>query len=269
MPIYYDDNGLDLREGDFCMCPVDKRREVGFVSSRESRCSQLTEKSKYPKVIRKAETDEIEQWKKLKQRQRETINICKQKAQEHNLLMKITDVHFDDEKNKIIFHFTADKRVDFRELVRDLATALHSRIELWQIGVRDEAKQIDGMGVCGHRLCCASFIKEFQPITIRLAKDQDIFLSPTKLSGVCGRLMCCLAYEEEQYKQLAEGAPILGSYVRTEDNTEGTVIERNLITQTFVLQDANENKHTVKRQDIIEVKPPDKSPGDNSQGQSS
>jgi cell fate regulator YaaT (PSP1 superfamily) len=166
--------------------------------------------------------------------------------------MKITNVRFDEKKNKVIFNFTADKRVDFRELVRDLASALKSRIELWQIGVRDEAKMIDGLGVCGRRLCCANFIKNFVPITIRMAKDQDIILSPSKLSGVCGRLMCCLAYEEEHYQELSEGAPPIGATIKTKD-TEGLVIDRNLLSQTYTIKDSDGHRYRVGIKEVKDV----------------
>lgn len=259
MPKYYVDEGLDLKIGDFCVCLWGEYESTGFVSAVEYRSTEEIPMRPLYKVIRKATEEDIEKWKALKERERNAIQACREKALKYNLVMKISNVRFDDANNKIIFHFTADKRVDFRELVRDLAATLRARIELWQIGVRDEAREIDGYGVCGQRLCCAGFLREFKPVTIRMAKNQDIFLSPAKLSGCCGRLMCCLEYEEEAYKKLGVNAPEVGAFVKTKSQ-EGFVLERNLILQTFVLQDANENKYNIKFDQIVEMKPPERTP---------
>lgn len=252
MPIFYADNGLGLDVDDFCICPVDDYEVTGFVAGVQCAVGKTEPDGHYREVIRKADEGEIKAWKQLKIREKEAMDICREKAEKHKLNIKISRVRFDDRNNKIIFNFTADKRVDFRELVRDLASTLRSRIELWQIGVRDEARYVDGFGVCGCRLCCAAFIKDFQPVTIRMAKNQDIFLSPNKLSGCCGRLMCCLAYEEKQYVEFADKSVPMGSDVKTE-SIQGVIIERNLIGQTYVIQDKNENKHTVAHGDIIQV----------------
>ncbi|HOE63972.1 MAG TPA: regulatory iron-sulfur-containing complex subunit RicT [Candidatus Sumerlaeota bacterium] len=256
MPKYYVDEGLELKIGDFCVCLWGEFETTGYVCAIEHRYTEEIPMRPLFKVIRKATEEEVEKWKALKERERSAIQCCREKALKYNLVMKISNVRFDDANNKIIFHFTADKRVDFRELVRDLAASLRARIELWQIGVRDEAREIDGYGVCGQRLCCAGFLREFKPVTIRMAKNQDIFLSPAKLSGCCGRLMCCLEYEEEEYKKLGANAPEVGAYVKTQ-NQEGYILERNLLMQTCVLQDANENKYNIKFDQIVEMKPPE------------
>ncbi|MBN1902185.1 stage 0 sporulation protein [Candidatus Sumerlaeota bacterium] len=257
MPKYFQTEDASLKTGDFCVCGFDDREETGLVASLETRSEISIKTGHYPKILRKAEPEEIEKWKELKKREDKAILLFRQKSIQHNLVLKVVDVRFDDKNNKTVFHFTSDKRVDFRELVRDLASILHTRIELWQIGVRDEARQVDGYGICGQRLCCAGFIREFQPVTIKLAKNQDIFLSPAKLSGCCGRLMCCLAYEDELYKELAKSAAPIGAFVRAK-NIQGIVIERNLLNQTYVVQDDNENKSQVKQSQIIEMKPPEK-----------
>lgn len=257
MPKYFQGEDLELKTGDFCVCRIEDREETGFIVSLETRSDFAAQSGHYPKILKKAQDEDIEKWKELKKREENAIRIFRKKSLQHNLQIKVADVRFDDKNNKTIFHFTSDKRVDFRELVRDLAASLHSRIELWQIGVRDEARQIDGFGICGCRLCCSAFIRDFQPVTIRLAKNQDIFLSPTKLSGCCGRLMCCLAYEEEFYKELAKNAAPIGSWIHTE-NIKGIVIERNLLNQTYAIQDESENKHIIKHSQIIEMKPPEK-----------
>ena len=258
MPKFFALDGLDLKKGDFCICPFEDREETGFIVSLTPRSYPEGPPPCFPKIIRKATEAEIDKWKEIKIRERKTIALCRQKALEHNLVIKVTDVHFDDVNNKIIFHFTADKRVDFRELVRNLAGVLRSRIELWQIGVRDEARQLDGLGICGLRLCCAGFLKEFKPVTIKLAKNQDIFLSPNKLSGCCGRLMCCLSYEDEFYRDLSRNAPPLGSTVRIQNNTQGVVIERNLLMESYTILDAEGNKYTINQSQILEFKPPEK-----------
>ena len=259
LPKYFIDEGLELKIGDACICPVGEYEDTGIVSSVEFRSSEQIPSPPFRKVLRKATEEEVGKWRALKLRERNAIQTCREKAQKHNLMMKISNVRFDDANNKIIFHFTADKRVDFRELVRDLAATLHSRIELWQIGVRDESREVDGYGICGQRLCCSAFLKEFKPVTIRMAKNQDIFLSPTKLSGCCGRLMCCLEFEEQQYKEITTTAPAIGAFVKTK-NQEGLVIERNLIAQTCMIQDANENKYNINFSQIEEMRQPEKAP---------
>jgi cell fate regulator YaaT (PSP1 superfamily) len=244
---------VDLKEGDFCVVARDKGETVGLVASIESHpCPTADQCSHYPRILRTATEDEIARWRRVKAREREAFVICKQKVAEHGLAMKISTVEVDEAHNKIVFHFTADKRVDFRALVRDLASTLRSRIELWQIGVRDEAKIIDGYGICGKRLCCAGYFQEFKPISIRMAKNQDIALAPSKLSGCCGRLMCCLAYEENTYVELAQGIPPIGAVVRT-DLFEGMVVDRNLLRRTLQIMDRDEKTHTVAVAEVREV----------------
>ncbi|MCX7015704.1 MAG: regulatory iron-sulfur-containing complex subunit RicT [Candidatus Sumerlaeota bacterium] len=182
------------------------------------------------------------------------IELCKEKARELNLDMKISTVRFDDRGRRVIFHFTADQRVDFRQLVRELAAALHARIELWQIGVRDEARVIHGFGICGKELCCASWIREFQPVSIRQAKDQDLLLSPAKLSGMCGRLRCCLTYEHGQYKECAKSAPGIGAICRCRQMRDPVVVvDRNLLRATATVKDEQGGLHSVPFADIAEV----------------
>jgi cell fate regulator YaaT (PSP1 superfamily) len=256
MPKYFDPNSLSLKPKDFCVVEYNRHEEVGFVVSVEPYCPVSPHCSGLPKVLRLATEQEIEEWRALKKRELDALNTCRQKVKEHGLTMKITNVRFDTHNNKVIFHFTADKRVDFRELVKDLGRTLRSRIELWQIGVRDEAKLLDGFGICGRRLCCAGFIREFVPVSIRMAKDQDIILSPTKLSGVCGRLMCCLAYEEELYRELSRDAVPLGASVRTK-SCEGVVVDRSLLHGSYSVQDQGGTIHTATRDEIEDVKIPE------------
>jgi len=253
MPRVYLAGEIEIKEGNFCVVPDPKGEAVGFVASVESHTCPMAEQcDHFPRIIRLATEDEIAKWRTLKAREREAILICKRKVEEHGLPMKISTVEIDDAHNKVVFHFTADKRVDFRALVRDLAATLHARIELWQIGVRDEAKIIDGFGICGGRLCCAGFFREFKAISIRMAKNQDIALAPSKLSGCCGRLMCCLAYEEPAYVEMAQGVPPVGALVRT-DLSEGIVVDRNILRQTVQIMDRDDNLHTVMVAEIREV----------------
>ena len=162
-------------------------------------------------------------------REKEAFDICQRKILQHNLEMKLVRVECSFEGNKILFFFTADGRVDFRELVKDLAGIFHTRIELRQIGVRDESKMIGGLGICGQPFCCSRFLKDFQPVSIKMAKEQGLSLNPTKISGACGRLMCCLAYEESAYEYLNSIMPMVGSTVRTPDGL-GTVLEVNPVS---------------------------------------
>ena len=165
-------------------------------------------------------------------REKEAFDVCKKKIQQHKLEMKLVRVECSFDGSKILFFFTADGRVDFRELVKDLASQFHTRIELRQIGVRDESKMLGGLGLCGQPFCCSRFLKNFQPVSIKMAKEQGLSLNPSKISGSCGRLMCCLAYEQKSYEYLNSITPQAGSIVRTPDG-EGTVIEVNVVAGTL------------------------------------
>ena len=161
-----------------------------------------------------------------------TFELCEKRIAAHKLQMKLVDAEYTLDRSKLVFYFTADNRVDFRELVKDLASQFHTRIELRQIGVRDEAKMLGGLGICGRPFCCAQFLDDFMPVSIKMAKEQNLSLNPTKISGACGRLMCCLAYEQKSYEYLNSITPQVGSIVRTPDG-EGTVIETNVVAGTL------------------------------------
>lgn len=181
-------------------------------------------------VIRVASQEDMERHKHNKFREKEAFTICEAKILEHNLDMKLVDVEYTFDNNKVIFYFTADGRIDFRELVKDLATIFRTRIELRQIGVRDEAKMIGGVGPCGRTLCCSSWLGDFTSVSIKMAKEQNLSLNPTKISGICGRLMCCLNYEQETYEQTRKKLPRVGSIVNTEKG-KGEVIGNNIIRE--------------------------------------
>lgn len=170
--------------------------------------------------------------RKTRLKEKEAYRICEQKIANHKLEMKLVNVEYTFDNSKILFYFTADGRVDFRALVKDLASVFRTRIELRQIGVRDEAKMLGGLGICGKPFCCASFMGEFQPVSIKMAKEQGLSLSPVKISGICGRLMCCLKYEQEAYTDLLKHTPKVGAIVNTPEG-RGLVVENNLIAGTL------------------------------------
>ena len=177
-------------------------------------------------IIRIATEEDKAIYRENKEKSKETFEICQQKIKEHGLTMFLIDCEYTFDRNKLIFYFTAEGRIDFRELVKDLASIFKTRIELRQIGVRDEAKSIGGLGTCGRKLCCSSWLGDFQPVSIKMAKDQSLSLNPTKISGICGRLFCCLKYEHDVYVEAIEKMPVVGSVVKVE-NQKGKVIEIN------------------------------------------
>ena len=180
-------------------------------------------------VIRIATKKDIDTLEENKRKEAQAFGICEKKIAQHGLEMKLVDVEVAFDRSKILFYFTADGRVDFRELVKDLASVLKTRIELRQIGVRDEAKMVGGLGMCGRPFCCSSFMGDFQPVSIKMAKEQGLSLSPVKISGTCGRLMCCLKYEQSAYEHLLRVTPKCGAIVETEEG-KGTVVDTNLLT---------------------------------------
>ncbi len=180
-------------------------------------------------IIRVATEDDFRQIERNRIKEADAADICERKIAHYGLKMNLVDVECTFDNSKLLFYFTAENRVDFRELVKDLASVFHTRIELRQIGVRDEAKMMGGLGVCGRQFCCASFLGEFQPVSIRMAKEQGLSLNPTKISGACGRLMCCLKYEQDGYEELLKITPKVGALVNTPSG-RGTVTDTNLIS---------------------------------------
>ncbi len=182
-------------------------------------------------VIRMANAEDEATESSNKKKEKEAFKVCLEKIRKHNLEMKLIDVEYTFDNNKVLFYFTADGRIDFRELVKDLAAVFKTRIELRQVGVRDETKIVGGVGVCGRALCCHSYLSEFIPVSIKMAKEQNLSLNPTKISGVCGRLMCCLKNEEETYEYLNSKLPGIGDYVTTDDGLKGEVHGVNVLRQ--------------------------------------
>ncbi len=252
--VYCDPNGISLKIGDVCVVE-DKRvtEAVGVVDSFESRCDCQLRTASLPRVLRLAEPREVEDWERLPERETEAIRLCKEQARALGLDMKIASVRFDDRQRRVLFEFTAEKRVDFRQLVKDLASVLRARIELWQIGVRDESRQLRGYGICGRDLCCGCWIKDFHPVSIRQAKDQDLLLSPAKLSGLCGRLRCCLAYEHAFYREAGREAPPIGSMCRTASQGMVAVLDRNLIRQSLMVRNEQGELLHIPFEEVLEI----------------
>ena len=228
--VYYFDPGEEtLLQGDRVIVETSRGIECGevVIPNREEAEESINHPLK--QMIRKATDADLHKLEENARKEREAFGICQEKIRKHGLEMKLIDVEYTFDGSKIIFCFTADGRVDFRELVKDLASIFRTRIELRQIGVRDEAKMLGGLGICGKPFCCATFLGEFQPVSIKMAKEQGLSLSPTKISGSCGRLMCCLKYEQDAYEDLLKITPKNGSIVETAEGI-GTVIDLNILT---------------------------------------
>ncbi|MGI6563243.1 MAG: PSP1 domain-containing protein [Clostridia bacterium] len=212
---YFSPDDLDIKVNDNVIVETARGIEFGtvVVGIRDIPDEELIHPLK--KVLRVATSEDLEKHQENAQKEKEAFKICLEKIEKHKLPMKLVDVEYTFDNNKILFYFTAEGRVDFRELVKDLASVFRTRIELRQIGVRDEAKMTGSIGICGRMLCCNSFLGEFQPVSIKMAKEQGLSLNPAKISGACGRLMCCLKYEQESYEYLIDKMPTIGSEVST------------------------------------------------------
>ena len=253
---YFEPAGTEFEQGQFVIVETSKGIECGEVVLK-NRDIEIDE-SMLPihKIIRIASEKDLKTIAENKEKEKRAFDICCQKIKLHKLDMKLINVEYTFDCNKILFYFTADGRVDFRELVKDLAYMFRTRIELRQIGVRDEAKSIGGLGICGRPFCCHSFLGEFQPVSIKMAKEQGMLLNPTKISGTCGRLMCCLKYEQDVYNDLLKITPKIGAIVNTPDG-KGNVIDVNLITGTLTVslhKAMNAAAHTYKVNDVTLIK---------------
>ncbi|MFP4661622.1 MAG: stage 0 sporulation family protein [Halanaerobiales bacterium] len=225
---YFEPGNIHLKMGNHVIVETARGIEFGEVVMNPKEVTEDEIVAPLKKVIRKATKEDYEKNDENKRLEKKAYDICLQKIKKHALPMKLIDVEYTFDHNKIIFYFTAEGRVDFRELVKDLARVFKTRIELRQIGVRDEAKMIGGLGICGRPLCCSQFLRDFDPISIKMAKKQELSLNPSKISGVCGRLMCCLKYESTTYKRLKEEMPDVGDMVSS-DTCEGEIVDRNLV----------------------------------------
>ena len=228
---FFDPAGMEIKTGDHVIVETARGIEFGHVvlGNREVEDKKVVQPLK--PVIRMATRADEEVERKNKEKEKEAFKICLEKIKKHDLQMKLIDAEYTFDNNKVLFYFTADGRIDFRELVKDLAAVFKTWIELRQIGVRDETKIMGGVGICGRALCCHSYLSEFIPVSIKMAKEQNLSLNPTKISGVCGRLMCCLKNEEETYEELNSKLPNIGDYVTTDDGLKGEVHSVSVLRQ--------------------------------------
>ena len=226
---YFSPDNKTVKIGDQVIVETQNGNEIGVVSKENHQVSDDDLVLPLKKMLRLATAKDLKKLEENKAKAAEAFGVCEKLIEQHNLDMKLVEVEYSFDGGKVIFFFTSDGRVDFRELVKDLAAKFHTRIELRQIGVRDEAKMLGGLGICGQPYCCKRFLNDFEPVSIKMAKEQGLSLNPTKISGSCGRLMCCLKYEEDAYSYLASITPKVGSTVKTPDGL-ATVTDVNLIT---------------------------------------
>ena len=255
---FFSPGGLELKAGDKVIVETARGVEFGSVVTgiKEVPDDQISQPLK--PVIRIATQDDVRREAKNREKEKEAFKICQEKIRKHGLEMKLIDAEYTFDNNKVLFYFTADGRIDFRELVKDLASVFRTRIELRQIGVRDETKIRGGIGICGRPLCCHTYLTEFAPVSIKMAKEQNLSLNPTKISGVCGRLMCCLTNEEETYEELNSRLPSIGDYVTTPEKLKGEVQSVNVLRQTvkvIVSLDNDEKEVRDYKVDELRFKP--------------
>ena len=232
---YFDPVELEVEKSIDVVVETARGLEYGTVVVGPKEIDESELVSPLKPIIRIATDEDRQVYLENKEKAKETFELCQQKIKEHDLNMFLIDCEYTFDRNKLIFYFTAEGRIDFRELVKDLASIFKTRIELRQIGVRDEAKSIGGLGTCGRKLCCSSWLGDFQPVSIKMAKDQSLSLNPTKISGICGRLFCCLKYEHDVYVEAIEKMPVVGSVVKVE-NQKGKVIEINPLLEQIKIE---------------------------------
>ena len=244
---YFDPNGIDVEIGDKVVVETARGMELGTVIFKDKELSKKHDMDVKP-ILRMANERDLANQNRSKSEKAEAMRLCKEKIKSHDLDMKLVDVEYTLDNSKIIFYFTSDGRVDFRELVKDLAAIFRIRIELRQIGVRDEAKMIGGIGSCGRSLCCSKWLNEFQPVSIKMAKTQNLSLNHAKISGICGRLMCCLNYENDNYLEAAKEMPTVGETIKTKDGM-AVVLDVNVLENII-----RAKIETKDKRNIVEVK---------------
>lgn len=249
---FFNPKGLDIKKGDKVIVETSQGQEYAevLIANRHIEDEKIITPLK--KVLRIATSKDIKRYEECKKIEKEAFEVCEKKIKEHKLNMILTEVECKFDNSKILFYFTADGRIDFRDLVRDLAAIYKTRIELRQIGVRDEVKRIGGNGVCGRELCCCTFLSDFETVSIKMAKEQNISLNPSKISGNCGRLMCCLKYENEVYEEKLERLPNVGATVKTEDGI-GEVDNVEILKEKLRVKFKKEEMYTYKKYDIKDV----------------
>lgn len=240
---YFNPKNYKVKVGDHVIVETARGVEYGRVVLEPRSVKEDEVVHPLKEVLRVATKEDEDHEAENRQKEKEAFKICKKKIREHELDMKLIDAEYTFDNNKVLFYFTADGRIDFRQLVKDLASVFKTRIELRQIGVRDETKILGGIGICGRTLCCHTYLSEFAPVSIKMAKEQNLSLNPGKISGVCGRLMCCLKHEEETYEELNRRLPNAGDYVTTDDGLKGEVSSVNVLRQLVkVLVEVNDEK---------------------------
>ena len=251
---FFDPQNLKISNKDFVIVETAQGEEYGEVAISNRAIPEEKIVKPLKNVFRFATYKDKKHYEENKKKEKEAFEICKQKIKEHKLEMTLTDVEFKFDNSKVLFYFTADGRIDFRDLVKDLAAIFKTRIELRQIGVRDEVKRIGGNGVCGRELCCCSFLGNFETVSIKMAKEQNMSLNPSKISGNCGRLMCCLKYEQEVYEEKINRLPRIGAIVKTEDG-EGTVEGVETLKERIRVKLKDDNgEYYFKKYDASDVK---------------
>ena len=248
---YFNPNGAQFQVGDGVIVETNRGQEYAQCVQGNTMIDEIELTAPLRPVVRPAGPEDLITLEKNREREKKAMAVCQQKIAEHGLDMKLVSAEYSFDGSKVLFFFTSEGRVDFRALVKDLASTIHARIELRQIGVRDEAKMLGGLGICGKPFCCAQFLDDFQPVSIKMAKTQNLSLNPTKISGTCGRLMCCLKYEQEAYEDLVKRSPKQESFVETPDGA-GTVSSVNLLRQTVQvrLDSAPESRKTYDNSEL-------------------
>ena len=255
---FFNPLNYEVEVGDHVIVETARGMEYGKVVYNRREIDEKKMNSAIKPIVRKATPADDEKNERNKQKCKDAFDICLKKIEKHNLEMKLIEAEYTFDNNKVLFYFTADGRIDFRELVKDLAAVFKTRIELRQIGVRDETKIVGGIGICGRELCCHSYLSDFAPVSIKMAKEQSLSLNPTKISGVCGRLMCCLNHEEATYEYLNDRCPNVGDIVRVPSGLKGEVSNVNVLRQlvkVVVTNDAGEKEIEEYKVDELRFKP--------------
>ena len=248
---YFDPVELELEKNMDVVVETARGLEYGTIVVCQKEIDESELVSPLKPIIRVATDEDRQVYIENKEKAKETFELCQQKIKEHDLNMFLIDCEYTFDRNKLIFYFTAEGRIDFRELVKDLASIFKTRIELRQIGVRDEAKSIGGLGPCGRKLCCSTWLGDFQPVSIKMAKDQSLSLNPTKISGICGRLFCCLKYEHDVYAEAIDAMPVVGALVKV-DESKGKIIEVNPLLEQVRIE-FNDKTIKVCHKDEVKV----------------
>ena len=250
---FFDPKWLEVKKGEYIVVETSQGEEIAEVVVPNRMIEEEKIVAPLKKVLRLASPRDLKHAEECRKKEKEAFELCNQKIKEHNLEMTLTDVEYKFDNSKILFYFTADGRIDFRELVKDLASIYKTRIELRQIGVRDEVKRIGGNGVCGRELCCCTFLSDFETVSIKMAKEQNISLNPSKISGNCGRLMCCLKYEQEVYEEKLAKLPNIGAIVKTPDGN-GEVDNIEILKEIVRVKFKNGDIFNYKKYNVNDIK---------------